>query len=396
MTHYDFDNCSDRRSTDATKYRKLEMIYGRDDLTSMWIADMDFEVAPAISDALKARIDHPVYGYAMIPDDFFPSILDWLDHRHGFKASREEITFVQGVVRALGYLVNRLTQEGDAIVIQPPVYHPFRNIVVGNGRRCVTNPLVELPDGNYRMDLDHLEQVIATEHPRLMILCNPHNPIGLQWDESTLRRVAQICRQHNVIVISDEIHGDLMLGGRRHIPYLSVSDDARATGIMVGAPSKTFNIAGVESSWIIIKDPQLRDRVFPWMEVNEFSSPTFASTIATVAAYRHGEQWLDQALAYMQDNIDLLAQELPKVSGGRIKVVKPEASFLVWLDCRGLGLGHDQLVDFIVNGARLALNDGAMFGPEGDGFMRLNVGCPRSHIRLAIDSLSQACASLSR
>ena len=230
------------------------------------------------------------------------------------------------------------------------------------------------------MDLDGLEEIIRREHPRMMILCNPHNPIGIQWSRETLARVADICAAEGVIVVSDEIHGDLMLGGRPHIPYLSVSDNARRTGIMLGAPSKTFNVPGLVSSWCVIKDEEMRRNFFEWMENNEFNAPTCFATIGTIAAYNHGEEWLAEALDYIQDNIDYACRELDRISDGRIRVYRPQASFLIWLDCRGLGLDHEQLNRFFVKEAKLALNDGAMFGAEGEGFMRMNVATPRSVI----------------
>lgn len=394
MTKYDFDHCADRRISDATKYRKLKLLYGREDLNPFWIADMDFEVVPEITEALTQRISHPVYGYATVPDDFFKSITDWLESRHNFHVESGEISFVAGIVRALGYLVNRLTEPGDKVMIQPPVYHPFRNIVANNGRIVVENPLRQTPDGFYAMDLADFEAKIKAEKPKMLILCNPHNPIGIQWDEDTLRQVAHICNSNGVIVISDEIHADLMLPGCRHIPYMSVSDEACRGSIMLGAPSKTFNIAGIESSWMVIKDESLRRNVFEWMETNEFSSPTFIATTSTIAAYRNGAEWLDQALEYIQENIDWLSENLPAMTDGKIKVIKPQASFLVWLDCKALKMNTDELNDFFVNKARLALNPGAMFGNEGAGYMRMNVGCPRYMIEEAVKNLAIAVKNL--
>ncbi len=394
MSQFNFDCCCDRRKSDAKKYRELTQLFGRNDLNSMWIADMDFEVAPAITQALQERINHPVYGYAMVPDEFFPTIVEWLDHRHGFKTSVEEITFVAGIVRALGFLVNRLTDEGDKILIQPPVYHPFHNVVVQNNRQCVVNPLIPTDDGFYKMDIEGFEKVVKEEKPRMFILCNPHNPIGIQWGEEELREIARVCRQNNVIVISDEIHADLMIYGNRHIPYMSVSDDACCNSIMLGAPSKTFNIAGIASSWMIIKDPELRAKVFPWMEANEFSCPNFIATTATIAAYRHGEEWLDAALKYIEANIDYMAEQLETRTNGQIKFIKPQASFLAWLDCRALGLDCEALNDFIINEAHLALNNGSMFGCQGSGFMRINLGAPRSMVDNAIDSIVSAVERL--
>jgi len=280
------------------------------------------------------------------------------------------------------------TKKGDKILIQTPVYHPFRNLTEGNGRICVTNPLLETADG-YAMDFDDLERKLSDERPKLMVLCNPHNPIGLQWSREDMVTVASLAKKYGVIVVSDEIHGDLMLWDKPHIPFLSVSDDAREVGITMGAPSKTFNIPGLASSWIVISNPELRGRFYEWMEVNEFSAPTFVATIATEAAYLHGEPWLNALISYIEGNVRAVeafcAEKLPG-----IRAVRPQASFLVWLDCRELGLRHDELIELFVKRAHLALNDGAMFGEEGIGFMRLNVASARSCLMRSLESLAKA------
>lgn len=388
-TRYDFDSVIDRHGTGAIKVDALQQLFGRADITPLWIADMDFPVCPDIVEALRKRFDHPVYGYGCPSDSYWQSIIDWLDNRHGFKVSREELLFVSGVVCGLAYAVNYFTSKGDGIIIQPPVYHPFKMVIEGNGRRVLANPLIETPDGFYRMDLEGLERIMAEEHPRMMVLCNPHNPIGIQWDAGTLRCVARLARKYGVIVVSDEIHGDLMLYGREHYPFATVSDDAAAVAVTLGAPSKTFNIPGVVSSWIIVKNPELRTGFYQWMESNHFCEPTFAAVVATEAAYRHGEPWLEQLLDYIEGNIAAVEEALAVEP--RIKAVRPQASFLVWLDCRGLGLSHDELIDLFVNKARMALNDGTMFGAEGDGFMRLNVASPRS---VVLDSISRLLSSV--
>lgn len=388
MKHYDFDQIIDRHGSGAIKYDDLRVTFGSEDLIPMWIADMDFAVCPEITETLKHRMSHPIYGYSSPAESYWQSILDWLDHRHGFKVGRHEITYIPGVVKGIGYAINFFSQPGDKILIQPPVYHPFKIVTEGNDRVVVSNPLIKT-ETSYRMDLEGLERVAREEQPRMMILCNPHNPVGLQWDEATLKEVARIARENNIIVVSDEIHGDLMLNGRPHIPFLAVSDDARAVGIMLGAPSKTFNIPGMVSSWCVIKSSALREPFFRWLDSNEFNAPTFVATLATEAAYRNGEPWLNQALQYITDNIDFteryLAEHLPK-----IKAIRPEASFLVWLDCRGLGLEQEELVKMFVNRAHLALNDGSMFGKEGNGYMRLNVACPRQTLKSALDHLVEA------
>ena len=280
-------------------------------------------------------------------------------------------------------------------MIQPPVYHPFKRLVEGNNCIPLNNPLIR-KENSYEMDLDGLEEIVRREHPRMMILCNPHNPIGIQWSHETLARVADICAAEGVIVVSDEIHGDLMLQDRPHIPYLSVNENARRTGIMLGAPSKTFNIPGLVCSWCVIKDKAMRESFYGWMEFNEFNSPTCLATIGAIAAYHNGEDWLNEALEYIQDNIDFTCTEIDRISDGRMKVYKPQASFLVWLDCRGLGFSHEQLIDFFVKDAKIALNDGAMFGQEGIGFMRMNIATPRCILQEAIKRIGDALAKIKK
>lgn len=394
MNHtYDFDTVIDRHGTCCTKLDGLDAMFGRHDVTPLWIADLDFAVCPDIVDALRHRLDHPVLGYSAAPESYWQSIIDWQRHRHGFEIGRDDLSFIPGVVKGIALAVNYFTSRGDKIVIQPPVYHPFRMVIEGNGRLVVENPLLRSADGSYTMDLDGLAETVERERPRLMILCNPHNPIGLQWDEATLARVAEICRRSGTIVVSDEIHGDLMLGGRSHIPFTEVSDDARAIGIVLGAPSKTFNIPGLVSSWMVIKNPNLRRDFYQWLEVNEFNAPVMISTIGAEAAYTHGERWLDEMLAYVEDNIrfvvDFLAVNVPAV-----KCAVPEASFLVWLDFTALGLDQQQLMDLLLDKAHLALNDGSMFGSQGNGFMRLNVGTPRCVLRQALEHVAEAVDSV--
>ena len=363
MGNFDFDSIIDRHGTGAIKVDGLTEFFGRDDLQGMWIADMDFCVAPKIQEILVNRMRHPIYGYNVVPEEYWKSITDWLMRRHGWSVDRKDMTYIPGVVKGIGYAVNYFTEKNDKIVIQPPVYHPFKMVIEGNGRTLVNNPLIPVDNG-YRMDLEGLERIFRDEHPRMMILCNPHNPVGIQWDKDTLRRVASLA-------------------------FASVSDEAAKVAVTLGAPSKTFNIAGLVSSWCVIKDEALREGFFRWLQVNEFDAPTFVAIYGTIAAYNYGEEWLDEMLGYIEGNLDevekVLAEELPE-----IKMIRPEASFLVWLDCRNLGLSHSQLIDLFVNKAHLALNDGVMFGEQGAGFMRLNVGCPRHVLRESVMSLAEA------
>ena len=392
MGKYDFDQEIDRCASGALKCDALQLLFGDANLTPLWVADTDFAVCPEISNALKQRVDHPIYGYASTPESYWQSIIKWLKNRHQFDVAREELTFVPGVVRGIAYAINYFSQPGDKILIQQPVYHPFKKVIEGNGRVVVNNPL-RLVDGGYEMDLEQMRQVVESERPKMMILCNPHNPVGIQWDADVMRQVAKICRENGIVVVSDEIHGDLMLYGKPHIPFVEVSDDARAITITLGAPSKTFNIPGLVSSWMVIKDEKLRSEFYNWLEVNEFSSPTLFATIGAEVAYTHGEEWLNEMLAYVEGSIDMVEDFLEK-NIPQIKIFRPQASFLLWLDCRELQLTQPQLVDLFVKKAHLALNDGTMFGEEGAGFMRLNIGSPRKVILEALQSLADAVKAL--
>ena len=393
MAKYNFDLCIDRHGTQCKKIEVLKQDYGRDDLLPLWIADMDFAVCPEITQALVRRLaDHPIYGYTCTYDAYWQSIIDWQRRRNGFDFTRDEVTFVAGIVTGLGLAVNFFTRPGDKIVIQQPVYHPFKDVIAGNGRVMVDNPLLPDQAGLYRMDLDGLERIFEHEHPRMLVLCNPHNPAGIAWPVDVLRQVARLAHKHGVIIFSDEIFGDLMLYGHKHTPMATVSDEAAAVTVTCGAPSKTFNIAGLKSSWCVVKNPELRQPFFRWIETNELCNANMTSIIATEAAYRHGEQWLDECLRYIEGNIDLIVQYCHQHLPG-IVAVKPQAGFLLWLDCTGLGLEHEQVVDLFVNKARLALNEGSMFGPAGRCHMRLNVGTPRAVIQQALQRLHAALGS---
>ncbi len=385
---YDFDKIIDRRDTGALKVDVLGERYGRPDLLPLWVADMDFETPSFITDALRRRLDHSLFGYTVEPPEYWPAVMRWLADRHGWQVEREWLTYIPGIVKGIGMAINVFVKEDEKVIIQPPVYHPFRLTPEGNRRQVVMNPLRENPDGTYSMDFDHLARV-ADEKCRMLILSNPHNPAGITWDRDTLHRLAEFCHSRGIIVISDEIHSDMALCDNRHIPFASVSPEATACSITFGAPSKTFNIAGIVSSYAIVPDAGLRERFYGWLQANELNEPTIFSPIATVAAFTQGDEWRRAMLSYVQDNIDYVIdycrEHLPA-----IRPLRPQASFLVWLDCRALGLDHDSLIDLFVNKARLALNDDEMFGPGGQGFMRLNAGCPRAILTEALTRLSTA------
>lgn len=385
---YDFDQVIERRGSGALKYDALDERYGKSDLLPLWVADMDFATPDFIVDALKERLEHPVFGYTMEPENYWPTVQQWIASHHNWQVEREWLTFIPGIVKGIGLAVNCFVKPDEKVIIQPPVYHPFRLTPQGNGREVVFNPLIEKSDGTYAMDFEGLAEV-ADEKCRMLILSNPHNPAGLVWDAETLRRLAHFCTERNILVISDEIHCDMTLNGHKHTPFASVSKEAAACSITFGAPSKTFNIAGIVSSYAIVPNPELRNRFYPWLAANELNEPTLFAPIATIAAFTQGENWRRQMLRYVESNVEFVieycAAHIPA-----IKPLRPQASFLVWLDCRALGLTQRELVDLFVNKAHLALNDGEMFGKEGIGFMRLNVGCPRATLRQAMEQLKAA------
>ena len=384
----DFDKIIDRKNTDCVKYDGLRQNFGRDDLLPLWIADMDFEVCPAIYEAIERRVNHKIYGYPIARDCYWDSITGWLARRHGFAVKRDELCYIPGIVRGIGYVVNYFTSPGDKVLIQEPVYHPFKNVVEGNGRIVINNQL-HYSDGTLTMDFDDLESKIKAEKPKMMILCNPHNPGGIVWKKEDLQKVAHICASNNVIIISDEIHADIELFGNRYTPFATVSEEAAMNSIVLVAPSKTFNIPGLVSSWCVIKNPAIRERFFKWMEVNEFSSPTMFVTLATEAAYTKGEAWLDELLKYLESNI-LFVEKYLEDNIPEIKPLRPQASFLMWLDCSATGLKGLRLDDLFISKAHLALNDGEMFGPGGEYHMRLNVACPRKVLEKALSQLKEA------
>ncbi len=391
MGTYDFDKIIERRGTGALKTNVLEERYGNADLLPLWVADMDFETPQFITDALRERLEHSLFGYTVEPEDYRPAIIDWLAEHHGWKVECEWLSYIPGVVKGIGMAVNVFVKPDEKVIIQPPVYHPFRLTTEGNGREVVNNPLRETGNGSYAMNFEQLEAV-ADEKCRMLILANPHNPAGVVWDRETLERLAEFCYRHHIIVVSDEIHCDLALWDNRHVPFASVSPEAAACSITFGAPSKTFNIAGIVSSYAIVPNEDLRRRFFGWMEANEFNEAPMFAPIATIAAYRKGEAWRREMLRYIEGNIDFVIDFCERRLPG-IKAWRPQASFLVWLDCRGLHLSHEGLVHLFVEEALLALNDGAMFGKEGEGFMRMNVASPRGMIRRALEQLERALAS---
>lgn len=388
MKHYNFDEVINRKGTSCVKYDGLKDAYqGKENLIPLWVADMDFATPDFIIDALKKRCEHPIFGYTFDDDEYYASILAWLNYKYNWKAEREWITYIPGIVKGIGLAVQCFTQPGDKVIIQPPVYHPFRLVPTRMGREVVYNPL-KLEDGVYKMDFEQLESLIDKDC-KMLILSNPHNPGGIVWEKEALVKLAQICSAHGILVISDEIHAEMTYPQFRHHPFATVSPEAAACSVTFMAPSKTFNIAGIVSSYAIVPDARLREKFYSFLEAGELNAGTIFAFTATKAAYTYGAEWLQQMRSYVIENVNFVDEYLKK-NIPQIKAYRPQASFLIWLDCRELGLSQPDLVHLFEDKAGLALNDGTMFGKEGEGFMRLNVGCPRSILSKALESLTKA------
>ena len=385
---YNFDQIIDRRGTDALKIDAVPTIWGRDDLLPLWVADMDFATPPFIIDALRRRLDHEVIGYTLRTPQWASSIVAWQQSRYGWEIQPEWLNFVPGIVPGIAFVINCFTEPGDTILIQPPVYHPYIHVPQNLGRTLRRNRL-DLLNGQYQIDFERFERDVRG--CKLFLLCHPHNPGGRVWTEEELCRIAEICHREGVIVVSDEIHADLTLPPFRHVPFAKVSAEAAECSITLMSPSKAFNMAGLTSSYSIICNEALRERFHRHLEHSELNLGHAFAFISVAAAYSHGTEWLDEMLTYVQGNIDYMEHYL-ETSLPQVGMIRPQASYLVFLDFRKLGLSQAELNALIVDKAHLALNDGAMF--EGEGFMRLNAASPRSVIEEAMHRLEAAVSSL--
>ncbi|MBQ7773006.1 MAG: PatB family C-S lyase [Bacteroidales bacterium] len=390
----------DRKGSYSVKVDALAKYYGSEDLIPLWVADMDFKTPDCVREALEGVLEKGVYGYNFILGNYFPTIVSWLREQQKWEVEQGWLAFIPGIVKGIGYVINYFTRPGDGIIVQPPVYPPFINLPKGNGRELVFNPLIRVEEEGaplpYRMDFVNLREIASKGNCRLLILSNPHNPGGIAWDAESLRELASICHEHNIIVISDEIHADMPLFGTEHIPFASVSKEAADISITFGAPSKTFNMAGIVSSFAVVPNPGLREPFYKWMQVNELSSPTIFATLGAIAAYTKGGEWRMKMLDYIEGNVVFVEDYCKHRLQGLITPVRPLSSFLIWLDCRELSkklfgcIDQSRLVHLFVRKAGLALNDGAAFGPGGEGYMRLNVGCGKETLEEAMDKLKEA------
>ncbi len=392
MAEFDFDEEIDRRVVPALKHHRI--VLGSDglDLFPAGVADMDFHVAPCITDAIAARAAHAVYGYETVPEGLIPALTGWFGRRHGWTVDPTHILRAPNVLNALAMAANVFTEPGDGIIVQPPVFFDFADIIAENGRKMVENPLI-LRDGRYEMDFDGLERIARDPRTRMIFLCNPHNPVGRVWTAEELARVGAICRRHGVLVVSDEIHGDITFPGQPYTSFASISEEDALNCITCLSPAKSFNIAACCSAFTVVPD-DARRRAFQAensrLTVNKNSA--FAS-VAVQAAYAEGASWLDEVLVYLQGNLDHVRRRLADIP--EITLIEPEGTFLLWIDFRGLGLEPDDLTAFLRHKAGWAITRGIAFGAQGTGFGRLNIACPRTRLASAMDRLVVATQELS-
>jgi cystathionine beta-lyase len=397
---YDFDTAINRAGTYSLKWesiqeeenllqwRHTDRCFGEDPTLPMWVADMDFACPRPVVEALVARAQHGIFGYTVATDAYYAAVVDWMRRRHGWEIAPEWISTTPGVVPALHMLVGAFLRPGEKVLIQPPVYYPFYSAVENNGAELVVNPLL-YEDGRYRMDYAGLEALVRDPQVVMAILCSPHNPVGRVWTRKELVRFGEICAANDVLVVADEIHGDLILNGRPFIPFGSLGCDFAQRAVVCTAPSKTFNLAGLHVSNIIISDCELRSRFARTLSAHGLFGIGAFGVVAARTAYEQGEEWLDQVLEYIAGNLaaleEFVARHIPEIT-----VIPPEGTYLVWLDCRRLGLDKMALKHLMLQEARVYLDEGFIFGPEGEGFERINIACPRSLLLEALQRIERA------
>lgn len=385
--HLDFDTVIDRKNTKSLKYDFAVRRGKPADVLPLWVADMDFKVSSYITDALEAMAQHGIFGYSESEDSYFEAVKGWLQRRHNWEVQENWLTKTPGIVFALAMAVRAYTEAGDSVLIQQPVYYPFKEVILDNHRKLIDNTLVQDKDGNYKIDFEDFERKIIEEKVKLFILCNPHNPVGRVWTKEELARLGDICLKHGVIVVSDEIHSDFVFEGEQHV-FATVKEELADHCIICTSPSKTFNIAGLQISNIFIPNRSLRTCFLKEVAAAGYSQVGLPGLVACEAAYRHGDEWLDAVLAYIKANAaftrEYLEKNLPKV-----KMVTLEGTYLVWLDFKEYGLSDAELDKRIIYEAGLWLDSGAVFGPCGEGFQRINIACPRATLEQALERLAK-------
>jgi len=386
MKIYDFDEIIERRGTNCVKYDMLGAAYGNSEALPLWVADTDFRVPDFIMYALRERMEHEILAYSFRPDSYYETIVNWMDRQHDWKIEKEMITSSPGVVSAVTMLIMALSEPGDKVIVQPPVYFPFFTCIKGSDRKMVENPLI-IKDGRYTFDFENLKRNID-EKTKLLILCSPHNPGGMVWTMEELEELSRICTEHGIVIISDEIHCDLIFAGHKHIPLPKVSETISNNCAVLMAPSKTFNVAGLSAALVIIPNKRLRVKYDKVLNTIHIHSGHIFGNIAIEAAFRNGYEWHDQLITYLEGNYKFLeafvTEKLPKV-----KIMKPEATYLVWLDFTAYNLSEIALAKILIDGG-IALNNGSKFGTGGEGYFRLNFGCPRSVLEEGLIKMEKA------
>jgi cystathionine beta-lyase len=388
---YNFDETVNRRDTNCEKWDNCTGRFGRNDVLPLWVADMDFKTPAFVIEALRRRLEHEILGYQIRPESFYKSVSSWLQQR-GWQINTQNICFSPGVVPAINFAVNAFTNPGDRILINTPVYHPFMYAVNNHGRTLVKSSLINSGNGYYTVDFDDFESKLA-DGAKMFILCSPHNPVGRVWTLEELKRIGELCLKYNVLIVSDEIHSDLIFKPHKHVYFASISKELAGRTVTFIAPSKTFNTAGLSSSVVYSDNPALFDQFRRYVNSLSVSAGTIFGDVAFEAAYTHGDEWLNQLLEYLDGNceyvVDYLDKHIPQ-----IKTRKPEGTYLMWLDCSGMNMTSAQIHDFMVSKAGIAVNPGSIFGDEGDLFVRLNVATQRSILVQALDNLRNAAAQI--
>ena len=385
---YNFNTVIDRHGTNCIK-TDLAVVRGKPaDVLSLWVADMDFPTSPAILEALHNKVEHGIFGYSCMDDDFFSALKNWMQTEHDFSPERRELVTTPGVVFGISCAIKACTNEGDAVIIQTPVYYPFKNMIELNNRKLVTSSLYE-KDGKYYIDFEDFEKKIKENNIKLFILCSPHNPVSRVWTREELQKLSEICLRNNVVVFADEIHNDFVYEPNKHIVFSNLSPEAAENSIVSMSVSKTFNLAGLQFSTNFIKNPALRKKFRDEKDKTGYDEPSLMGLTAAYAAYKNGKPWLLELHKHLKGNIDFLrsflAEKLPKV-----RLIEPEGTFLLWLDFSKLGLSDSEIDDIIVNKAKVWLDRGTMFGPEGEFYQRINVATPRPVLEDALTRIAKA------
>lgn len=389
---YDFDKIIERHGTNCLKFDFAKERGKNGDELSLWVADMDFQVAKPITDALQAQVNHGIYGYSEVKSDYFDIVKNWFKDNFDWEIKKGSLVKTPGVVYAIAMAVKAFTKEGEAVIIQQPVYYPFSEMIIANNRKLVNSPLV-LKDGRYEIDFEDFEKKIVENNVKLFILCSPHNPVGRVWSVEELKRIGDICIKHDVVIFSDEIHADFVYEPNKHHVFASLGESYAANSVIATAPSKSFNIAGLQVSNIFIENKKLRDAFRNEIVKSGYSQLNTMGLAAARAAYESGKEWLDEVRAYIKDNL-IFFRDYLKENIGELSLIEPEGTYLVWVDFRKLGLSEKQREDLIVNKAKLWIDSGAMFGVDGEGFERFNIACPREYLKMALDSLAKAVKGL--